>query len=513
MATLCTVALLMALYVRMVPIRFETNDDAAMLLIASGAYTGNPDHHLIFINVIIGGFLSALYKISTQVEFYTLFLLAMHVYATSVIFMHLKNLALKGLFFYSLVALLVIFEMNILAKLQFTTTSGYLALSAIAQSNSDDARQKWLAVLAFFVAAALRFEAAMLVLLLSLPFIIKKEKIFISLNIVVIFVSVALVGKLMDHAYYSNNTQWQEYKAFLNPRININDNPNDHLFKPLNEREKNDYELLLGFLPNPVAFSNDRLKEIGAEIRNTDTQAKINNVAESIFFYELHHYNKLFVVLSIFMLLLIGIHHKNAHQRNRLCLLLFICAAFYVFISLNNVLKLRVFLITMMPVLFFASPMALRDIHRHWATIALSGLLVMCCGILLYTLSISIRTVPSRVSLINEQLHLSERYSSQSQKPIFGVAFSPENIDPFQISQRIRGKPFVYGGWLTKAPFPNHLQAYDDLLEMSMLLSKDGMDATLTKMVQSLKDNHQMDVGYRVVVESKNHAIVEFERR
>ena len=33
-------------------IRFETNDDVVMLMISSGAYSGTPDYHLVFINVI-----------------------------------------------------------------------------------------------------------------------------------------------------------------------------------------------------------------------------------------------------------------------------------------------------------------------------------------------------------------------------------------------------------------------------------------------------------------------------
>ena len=35
-------------------IRFESNDDVVMLMISSGAYSGTPDYHLVFINVIYG---------------------------------------------------------------------------------------------------------------------------------------------------------------------------------------------------------------------------------------------------------------------------------------------------------------------------------------------------------------------------------------------------------------------------------------------------------------------------
>ena len=53
-------------------IRFETNDDVVMLMISSGAYSGTPDYHLVFINVIYGLLLKGLYFILPGLEWYTI---------------------------------------------------------------------------------------------------------------------------------------------------------------------------------------------------------------------------------------------------------------------------------------------------------------------------------------------------------------------------------------------------------------------------------------------------------
>ena len=43
------------------PLGFEENDDVMMCMIANGSYTGTPDGHLVYINVLYGWALAALY--------------------------------------------------------------------------------------------------------------------------------------------------------------------------------------------------------------------------------------------------------------------------------------------------------------------------------------------------------------------------------------------------------------------------------------------------------------------
>ncbi|MGB0165887.1 MAG: hypothetical protein ACPF8V_03430, partial [Luteibaculum sp.] len=52
-------------------IRFEQNDDVMMLLLASGAYTGEPEYRLVFMNPMLGHLLNALYQGKESIEWYT----------------------------------------------------------------------------------------------------------------------------------------------------------------------------------------------------------------------------------------------------------------------------------------------------------------------------------------------------------------------------------------------------------------------------------------------------------
>ena len=43
-----------ALMATILPMQFEENDDVMMTMIANGTYSGTPDYHLVYINVLYG---------------------------------------------------------------------------------------------------------------------------------------------------------------------------------------------------------------------------------------------------------------------------------------------------------------------------------------------------------------------------------------------------------------------------------------------------------------------------
>ena len=109
--------------------RFAINDDPAMMSIASGELLGEPNEHLIFINVIIGHFLKFMYTVLPQLNWYILLFYFCHFVAMTVIFyVFLRNsLTLCNLLLYFL--LFVFIEVNFLTNLHFTTTAFVLGIS------------------------------------------------------------------------------------------------------------------------------------------------------------------------------------------------------------------------------------------------------------------------------------------------------------------------------------------------------------------------------------------------
>ena len=51
---------LFAIMAIVLPLGFEENDDVMMCMISNGTYTGTPDCHLVYINVLYGWMLSVL---------------------------------------------------------------------------------------------------------------------------------------------------------------------------------------------------------------------------------------------------------------------------------------------------------------------------------------------------------------------------------------------------------------------------------------------------------------------
>ena len=74
-----------ALAAWLLPMGFEENDDVMMAMIANGTYSGAPDFHLVYINVLYGAVLAALYRLTTAVEWYTLSFVLLHIIAMSVL--------------------------------------------------------------------------------------------------------------------------------------------------------------------------------------------------------------------------------------------------------------------------------------------------------------------------------------------------------------------------------------------------------------------------------------------
>ena len=67
------------------PMGFEENDDIIMAMIANGSYSGVPDGHLFYINILYGNVLAWLYTLIPSIEWYTLAFAVLHILSMSVL--------------------------------------------------------------------------------------------------------------------------------------------------------------------------------------------------------------------------------------------------------------------------------------------------------------------------------------------------------------------------------------------------------------------------------------------
>jgi hypothetical protein len=115
--------ILLGLFLACATPNYETNDDLEMQLIASGFYTGHPDAHLVFSNILIGQGLRFFYGTWPGCNWYLIYLLVAH-YAALTAFAFLVISRRGGWLFALLYAgFFLMVETHLLLHLQFTTTA------------------------------------------------------------------------------------------------------------------------------------------------------------------------------------------------------------------------------------------------------------------------------------------------------------------------------------------------------------------------------------------------------
>ena len=205
-----------------IPIAYAVNDDVTMRTIASGELTGTPDGHLIYVQYVVGVFLSFLYSIYNHVDWYGCFMLSVILMCTGILLIRAKKIFKNNLLF-GLVCVSAVFSVAILENyvcFQFTVVSAIAASTAIfyywtIDTNKENYRREYLIVLFL---AWLSYGIRGQVFIMALPFagimfLMKKnamkEKIVLGALLLAGLIFIALIEK----AAYAT-PEWDEYYDF-----------------------------------------------------------------------------------------------------------------------------------------------------------------------------------------------------------------------------------------------------------------------------------------------------------
>ena len=157
----------------LLPLGFEENDDVMMAMIANGSYSGAPDYHLVYINVLYGFVLAGLYSLTKAIEWYTLSFAVLHVISMSVLSYCLLTMPNRARWEKILwLVILYVLWARIIVALQFTTTAGLVCLAGCVLLLRGTPKSQWYGVAFVIVAALTRFLAAGLVGLLMAPILV-----------------------------------------------------------------------------------------------------------------------------------------------------------------------------------------------------------------------------------------------------------------------------------------------------------------------------------------------------
>lgn len=332
------------------PMGFEENDDVMMAMIANGSYSGSPDFHLVYINVLYGFVLTLLYGITTAVEWYTVAFAALHVLSMSVLaycVLTMENRALWERVLWLII--LYVLWARIIIALQFTTTAGLVCLAGCALLLRESKKSRWSGVLMVVVAALIRFMAAGLVGLLMAPIIVYSYRLqWRKYMAIVVMLSVVVGCRMVNHAIYDHEPEWKYFRAYNQLRAQLNDNPNAYKMASNQLPEgidPMDYQLLLRFVPDAEQIDLPAMRQLGAKVGEVPFKQQLQNLSR------LEKYSVEVAILLALLILMILTTGNRSKYIFLLIYTLFIIALI-IDVSLDGFLKNRVFLCIIMPMLF-----------------------------------------------------------------------------------------------------------------------------------------------------------------
>jgi hypothetical protein len=232
LAAFLTNALLFGVFFVLASPRFETNDDVQMMLIASGAHTGQPGEFLIFSNVLVGLILKSLYLLWDTVNWYALYLLCVHFASMCALLLGLLRRCRAPLAFLLFGLLFVGFELRFLLLLQFTTTAavaavgGTLLLLSLPAEGRRPRGTLLLGVALVLAAAMVRESALYLMGVVLAPVVLHRlttnggRRAAEALALAFFLAGVAI---LFDAQAHANDPGWQRYRAYNEVRSDLHD--------------------------------------------------------------------------------------------------------------------------------------------------------------------------------------------------------------------------------------------------------------------------------------------------
>lgn len=485
---------------RILPISFLANDDVAMAWIANGVTSGTPDCHLIFMNAIYGSFLTLFYNIVPNIEWYSVFFAVFHIIAISIIILFFFNKIQNKIVRWVLICLFYLLWFRIIQFFQFTTTTAMLAFSGILLLVD---RKYVVGGLILLISSMLRFDAAGLIGLLSIPLFIKSYRFEMKKYIPIAIILFVICGVHLSNNLFYQSEEWQEYCEYNHYRAIINDSPNNWILSESELPEnisKENLQLLRNFKADPCQISNADMKVLAEIIDNTPFAKKCHNFSNTINhnqFYKLY--------LGIFILMFTLALFFADDRRNRILVafafILFISVLWY--ISLNGHIKQRILESVLFPL--FSYVLLLGD--RQNPLFSVRSILVvlpllLSCGILFIHERACMRT--SGISTKEEQLQLIAKTGNLKIINL-NYDFQSELISPFHLYEFPKQK-FIVGGWLTKSPFCE-INSFREVVDSNIALFV-KRNADISYFQDAIMKNYQIETEIYTIANTEHYEIV-----
>ena len=494
------------------PLGFEENDDVMMCMIANGTYTGTPDFHLVYINVIYGWVLTFLYRLTTSVEWYTLSFAVLHVLSMTVLTYCVWTTA-KRARWERILWLIVLYALwaRIIGAMQFTTTAGLVCLAGCMLLMRESKRARWTGVVFVVVAALVRFYAAGLIGLLMAPIICYTYRLNWRKYMAVVVMLMAVVGcRITNQAVYNHDPEWRYYREYNQLRAQLNDNPNAYTMRSSELPEgidPMDYQLLLRFVPDGEQIDLTAIRKLSAEVDEVPFREQLVN---------LHRLDQYAIEVFIFLALLVLMILTTGNRSKYTFLLLYTLFILWIIIhvSLDGFLKNRVFICIVLSMLvtdFMLIPKTTGRKRRWGIGVAM---VVLSIWYSYQTYQESTTAAYNRYVWTHLQQPLLEHVPEGAYVTTIGTSMMMESTDPWHVWPYDFHKYTL--GWMTHIPLNQPLgHSYRTLLRDDMYIFTDVNYVREHTALQRVKEQIEKHYGVPSTIEWKcrngKYAVVKFK--
>lgn len=444
------------------PVTFEDNDDVMMLMISSGIFTGFPDEHLIFTNILIGYVLKFFYSITTSIEWYSLHLMLAHIIALSIIItvlLEIKTTLNKFGVLTSLITLLV-FSTYFILRIQFTTTAfflataGFLLLYHIFLDNTRLNLKRIIVIVILIVWASLiRFEVLFAVCIVLFPFFVVKlkNKFFFLLSSLITVIIFSFY--FLNYGMYRSDKSWAYYVEFNKIRATVNsfDNPNvkyldvNSVLKTSNLTSE---EIRL-FKDNVFPTKNINIETLKVMNQNIPKRTFLSIDLDSLK-SNLKSYWK-----EIFFLLTLGIlFYFSANNEIRVLWSIVLFLFLFVFLGLNGIPKSRVFFGLFYVLTTF---IIYHLLHKKTISYGFDSLLlgfILLFNFVMFANRLIVYYKQNKILIVHLKKELQCIEKQFTYIPI-ADALGARGISPLNVTTQFQEKKILFTGWLMASPIYN----------------------------------------------------------
>lgn len=513
------------------------SDDAQMRAIASGAFTGHTDGHLVFMKYVLGVFISSLYNVFPEYNCYGIFFFGL---IAGVMVLYCTYFLEERSYFQAILfaALFIIIIIPLILELNFTYSAvivGSLALFYQIIDNCNSKKSKVFFVLSLWLCYCIRYE----VFFMMLPFLLldvvykailhtSDRKVFIKelakpyLCVLILLLLTVIVEKT---AYSSE--EWRKFIEYNNNRTQVIDysdwpgyteNQDMYLKYGIDENkyELLDYSRLSISGVDMESLMNDVVKVLNQE--KTAQEIKNNLITAC---YQMYNgfFGKEYSLVNIIIVALLS--------------------ACLVFGLINNNSKYYIWKIILSYIgyllMWFALVYAGRPIFRVCMSLQLVVFVFLCgeltciqrntvimkekkrliewfgvvlVGIVLFnTLNVANDKTVDNKKVLSNQRELSD-YCKEYKNYVYFVHGSQYAFDRNNSLKNIAiNSNIIYpGGWITNSPlFMEQMQinnvtdVFEDLLKKNNVYYIDNNDKALEKIIAYYNDAYQNDVKYKKI--------------